>query len=249
MKKKNIVILGADGKVGSFISNHLKQLNHSVINSDLTNNSKKIEFICDLTKEFKVKNLIKKIEKKYKYVDCVINLTHYKGSGSKLQPNNNFFKAFENYDFDEWKKTLDVNLNGLFLASREFTKLFIKQKKGNFIFVSSTYGLVSPNKTIYGNSGINSPIGYAVTKSAITNFTRYLATHLGQYGIIANCLVPGGIEDKNQSNNFKKNYKKLTPLQRLSKLDDYKNVLSYLIDPGDYTTGSIVVVDGGWTAW
>tara|TARA_A100001015_G_scaffold283400_1_gene348669 strand:- start:262 stop:1014 length:753 start_codon:yes stop_codon:yes gene_type:complete len=250
MKHKNIVIIGSDGKFGNFISKHLSEnLNHHVINIDITNNKKQTDYICDITNEENVKDTIEKIREKYKSIDCLINFSHYKGSGSRLVPNNDFFKSIEDYPFEEWKKTLDVNLNGLFLTTKEFSKIFIKQKMGNFIFVSSTYGIVSPNKNIYGESGINSPIGYAVTKAGICNFTRYLATHLSEYGIIANCLVPGGIKDTSQNKEFINNYSNLTPLNRLSNLDDYVEPINFLIDPGKYYTGSILTVDGGWTAW
>ena len=249
MKHKIIVILGADGKLGNFISNTLKKNGHKLINIDISDNKKEVDYVCDITNEKNLKETVKKIKDKYERIDCVINFSHYKGSGTRLEPNNNFFSSIEDYPFEEWKKTLDVNLNGLFLSAKEFSRIFIKQKSGNFIFISSTYGIVSPNKKIYGNSGINSPVGYAVTKAGICNFTKYLATHLSEYGIIANCLVPGGIEDRAQKEEFIKKYSELTPLNRLSKLEDYVNVINYLIDPGKYTTGSIVTVDGGWTAW
>lgn len=249
MKHKNIVLLGSDGKLGNFISKNLKKNGHNIINIDISNHTKETDFICDITDEDSLKKTVNEIKNNYKIIDCLINFSHYKGSGSKLQPNNNFFSSIENYPFEEWKKTLDVNLNGLFLSTKEFSKIFIKQNSGNFIFISSTYGIVSPNKKIYGNSGINSPVGYAVTKAGICNFTKYIATHLSEYGIIANCLVPGGIEDTAQSKEFVEKYSNLTPLNRMSKLEDYISVINYLIEPGKYTTGSIVTVDGGWTAW
>ena len=250
MKSKNIAIIGSNGKLGNHISKFLSNnLKHNVINIDITNSKNQSNYVCDITSEENVKKTLENIRENYETIDCLINFAHYKGSGSKLEPNNNFFKSIEDYPFDEWKKTLDVNLNGLFLTTKEFSKIFIKQKKGNFIFVSSTYGIVSPNKNIYGDSGINSPIGYAVTKAGICNFTRYLATHLSKYGIIANCLVPGGIKDESQSKEFIRNYSNLTPVKRLSNLDDYEEAFKFLIEPGRYYTGSILTVDGGWTAW
>ena len=92
-----------------------------------------------------------------------------------------------------------------------------KQKSGVIVNTASTYGLVSPNKSIYKNSGINSPIAYAVTKAAIINFSRYLATHWADYGIRINTLSPGGVDNPGQSEDFKKNFSKLTPLNRLAK--------------------------------
>ena len=71
--------------------------------------------------------------------------------------------------------------------------------------MSSTYGIVSADKSIYGESGINSPVAYASSKGAIINLTRYMATHLCDYDIRVNCLSPGGVYN-NQSEEFVKNY-------------------------------------------
>ena len=115
---------------------------------------------------------------------------------------------------------------------------------------SSIYGKVSPNKAIYGKSGINSPVGYTATKAAIIGFTKYIAAHYGEKGLRANVLIPGGVENKSQSIFFKKNYSKLTPLKRMSKKNDYKEAVLFLVsDKSSYMTGSEIVIDGGWTIW
>ena len=115
--------------------------------------------------------------------------------------------------------------------------------------VSSTYGIVSPNKNIYGDSGINSPVAYATSKSAIIQLSKYLATHLAEKNIRVNTLSPGGVFN-NQSSEFIKNYEKLTPLGRMATVRDYDGPIVFLLsDSSSYMTGSNLVVDGGWTAW
>jgi len=63
--------------------------------------------------------------KKYKRINILINHSHYKGNFKKLDPNNNFFSKLENYPSNEWKKTIDVNLNGMFYLTKHFLKLLI----------------------------------------------------------------------------------------------------------------------------
>ena len=92
---------------------------------------------------------------------------------------------------------MDVNLNGLFLQ-QEFYRCCLKNKNSVILNTSSTYGKISPNKSIYGNSGINSPIGYATTKSAIIGFTKYLACHYADKGLRANILIPAASQIKNK---------------------------------------------------
>ena len=126
----------------------------------------------------------------------------------------------------------------------------MRQKKGNIINVSSTYGIVSPNKNIYGKSGINNPIGYSTTKGAIINFTKYIATHYSDYNIRANVISPGGVKNSMQSKEFVKNYNKNTPLQRLAEPWEYNEAFLFLAsDASSYMTGANLIVDGGWTAW
>lgn len=126
---------------------------------------------------------------------------------------------------------------------------FKKQKNGVIVNISSTYGNVSPNKSIYGNSGINAPVAYSSSKAAIINLTRYIATHMAEHGIRANVLSPGGVYN-NQTEEFLKNYKALTPLSRMATAEEYQGAILFLMsDASSYMTGANLVVDGGWTAW
>ena len=128
--------------------------------------------------------------------------------------------------------------------------MLLKNKRSVILNTSSTYGKVSPNKSIYGNSGINSPIGYATTKSAIIGFTKYLACHYADRGLRANILIPGGISNSKQKSKFKKNYAKLTPLGKMSDNSDYMETVLFMVsDASLYMTGAEVVVDGGFTSW
>jgi NAD(P)-dependent dehydrogenase (short-subunit alcohol dehydrogenase family) len=119
---------------------------------------------------------------------------------------------------------------------------------GVIVNFSSTYGLVSPDPRVYGASGINSPIAYAATKSALINMTRYIAVHW-RPKVRANVIAPGGVE-AGQDPAFIRNYEARTPLGRMARREDYQGTLLYMCSPASaYMTGSVVTVDGGWTAW
>jgi 2-deoxy-D-gluconate 3-dehydrogenase len=208
-------------------------------------------FESDITDEASVGAMVDAVIQAFGRIDVLVNCAHYKGSPRDLVPHGPFFARFEDYPLEIWKKTLDVNLTGLFLCCREVArKAMIPAKRGAIVTVSSTYGVGSPNPTIYGDSGINSPVGYATTKAAIVNFTRYLAVHLAPHGIRANCLSPGGVRHPKQAPEFVKNYTALTPLGRMAQADDYQGAALFLAsDASSYMTGANLVVDGGWTAW
>ena len=265
LKKKNAVVVGGLGQIGTNTVKILLEAgaNVEVIDFENKDTNKEFEKISnlykknnlifsklDITNEKEVNEKIKKTSKNFRSIDILINHAHYKGDTKTLKPYGEFFLPFENYPFDVWKKTLDVNLNGLFLITKAVGSYMKKQKYGVIVNTSSTYGIVSPNKSIYEDSGINSPISYAVTKAAILNFSRYLATHWAEYNIRVNTLSPGGVDNINQSFNFKKNYSTLTPLNRLANANEFQGAILFLVsDASSYMTGSNLVVDGGWTAW
>tara|TARA_B100000963_G_scaffold353101_1_gene367281 strand:+ start:1337 stop:2131 length:795 start_codon:yes stop_codon:yes gene_type:complete len=256
IENKIILVVGGSGQIGENLINFLITKKTKIINFDLIDSLKNLKtkknyffYKVDLKNHESIKKNLANIKNKFKKIDILINLAHYKGD-RKLKPFHSFFSEFHNYPDDLWKKNIDINLTSTFIITKEVLKIMLKNKKGTILNFSSTYGLVSPNYNIYGNSGINSPIGYTTTKSAIINFTKYIATHYGKKNIRANCISPGGIKNKNQSKKFVNEYTKLTPLGRLANPDEFNESVLFLIsDASSYMTGSNLIIDGGWTSW
>ena len=123
-----------------------------------------------------------------------------------------------------------------------------RENGGVIVNISSTYGVVSADPRVYGDSGINSPVAYAATKSGLLNFTRYLAVHW-RPKVRANVLIPGGVQN-NQDPDFIEEYCQRAPLGRMAQPEDYQGALLFMCsDASSYMTGSAITVDGGWTAW
>tara|TARA_B110000467_G_scaffold20936_1_gene18469 strand:+ start:50 stop:844 length:795 start_codon:yes stop_codon:yes gene_type:complete len=256
LSNKVIILTGASGLLGTEYAHGLSQAGANVVLADLNfktckklslNLNKKygvdsFPIKLDVTKTNSINTMIKKVIKKFLKIDILINNAIFSESG-------NTKTKFENYDLDIWKKGLDVNLTGPFLCCQEVGKIMKKQKNGNIINISSIYGLVSPDQRIYGNTKIIKSAMYAVTKSSILNFTRYLASYWREDGIRVNTLSLGGVEE-NQNPIFKKNYSNKTMIGRMAKKDEYVGGLIFLSsNASSYMTGSNLVIDGGWTAW
>ena len=112
---------------------------------------------------------------------------------------------FEKFPLKIWNDIMAVNLTGTFLCCQEIGPIMKKQKSGVIVNISSIYGIVGADQRIYGKSKYNSTAIYGVTKSAILNLTRYLASYWNNTGIRVNTLSLGGVEN-NHTSNFIKNY-------------------------------------------
>lgn len=253
LKEKVIILTGAAGLLGREYANILSEAGADVILVDiippvdiLTENYGTNPLPCqiDISDKKQVKEMCEEVIKRYGKIDVLINnAVGYVDRGKK------FFNKFEDYDIESWNKVLEINLTGTFLISQEVGKQMVKQGYGNIINVSSTYGLVGADQRIYGDSGINAPISYAVTKGGIINMTRFLAAYYEGKNIRVNTLSPGGVFN-NQNQEFVKNYEYKTILGRMADKKDYCGAMLFLCsNASSYMTGANLIIDGGWTAW
>nr|MCU0339228.1 SDR family oxidoreductase [Spirosomataceae bacterium] len=159
---------------------------------------------------------------------------------------------FENYPLDLLRKSVDVNLTGTIIVTQAVCRQMLQQGHGNIINVASTYSVVAPNQSLYDfGQGIQNykPIDYIASKSFIPNFTRYIATFYASEGIRCNAIVPHGILN-NHDDAFLSNFAQLSPLGRMCDRDELRGPFTLLAsDESSYMTGSVLMVDGGWTAW
>ena len=221
-----IIITGSEGFIGKELVNHL-QKNHQILKLDLSLGH-------DLTDEKFVKSWFKK-NKANSLINCFAMNDHVDNKRKKQTLFNIPLDSFSNY--------LNVNLIALFSVCREFAR---NNKKGSIVNFSATTGIVSARPDLY--NGSHKHIGYSVSKAGVINLTKYLATHLGP-SIRVNCVAPGGVKFK-QDSNFIKKYSKHTPLGRMMKKNELNSLIEFLSsENSSYVTGAVMVIDGGWTIW
>ena len=165
---------------------------------------------------------------------------------------------FERYPESAWDVMMQSHLKSALVVSQSFLTAYRASKRdaGSIINVSSTYGVVSPDQSMYdvqrrGGREWFKPVGYSVAKSGMLNFTRWLAEYCAheRLGVRVNSLVPGGVQEDGHPPEFVAEYEKRTPLGRMAREDDYNGAIVFLASRASaYMTGATLVVDGGWTA-
>lgn len=241
LKNKVIVITGGSGLIGKSICSELISYDSISINADINvvDNLEASEIYCDVTNIKSIKNAINKIVIKYGKIDGWINNAYPRTSDWGL--------GFENISSESWNKNVDLQLNSVFNCCQSILELMKKQKFGSIVNVSSIYGLVGPDFTVYNGTNMTMPAAYSAIKGGVINFTRYLASLYGQYGVRVNTVSPGGIYD-NQPEIFVRQYCDKVPMKRMGLPSDISGPISFLLsDASKYITGHNLIVDGGWT--
>jgi len=161
---------------------------------------------------------------------------------------------FETYPEASFDRIMEVNVKGSFLCCQVFGAAMAEAGNGSIVNISSTYGVGSPCQDMYEyrrqrGETFFKPVAYSVSKSAVLNLTRYLATYWGEKGVRVNTLTFGGVSN-NQEQAFLDEYSRRVPVRRMADEDEYNGAVVYLMsDESSYMTGSNMVIDGGWTAW
>lgn len=125
--------------------------------------------------------------------------------------------------------------------------------QASVINISSMYGMVSPDPSIYGDSGHNSPPYYGAAKAAILQYTRYAAVHLAEEKIRVNAISPGPFPKAKVAQTMPGLWDTLnrkSPMKRVGQPQEIGGAAVFLAsDAASYVTGINLPVDGGWTAW
>jgi len=152
--------------------------------------------------------------------------------------------AIDALEYSEFKSVMDVNVNGVWLASKAVIPYMKQAGGGRIINIASTLGLVGmANRTPYTSS-----------KGAVVQMTRALGLELAPFNINVNAICPGPfltemnipIADTDEAKNF---IIGATALARWGELQEIQGAAIFLAsDAASYMVGSVLTVDGGWTA-
>jgi len=193
------------------------------------NGGQSIHVQGDVSRSEDVRRLIKSTLDKFQRIDILVN-----NAGVLFA--DDFLEAKE----DTWNKTIDINLKGAYLCSKEAAPTMLKQKRGKIIMVSSISGLYHPSAMNY--------VEYVVSKAGLNGLTKALALKLGPI-ITVNAICPGYIKTEMVAHEDVEMERRLieeTALKRYGKPEDVASAAVFLASrEADFITGELLIVAGG----
>jgi NAD(P)-dependent dehydrogenase (short-subunit alcohol dehydrogenase family) len=193
--------------------------------------------LMDVTDSERVTQVADELVARYGKIDILVNNAGIARSETPA----------ENVTDEHWLNVLDVNLNGTFWCCRAFGKHMLAAKAGNIVNIGSMSGFIvnKPQEQSY----------YNASKAAVHHLTKSLAAEWGARGVRVNAVAPTYIETP--LNAFVKNSPLMydawiggTPMGRMGRADEIASAVLFLAsEAASLMTGSIVVVDGGYTCW
>ncbi|WP_278925355.1 SDR family NAD(P)-dependent oxidoreductase [Staphylococcus auricularis] len=244
LKNKVAIVTGGSSGIGEATVRLFSQEGASVVIADisesgkeladeLNNNGGKAMFIkTDVTQEKDIMNLIEQTVEQYGKLDIM-----YANAGVAIDA-----PATE-LSYDSWKKTIDINLSGVFLSDKYAIAQFKKQNsKGVIVNAGSIHSFVA----------LPTPTAYSSAKGGVKLLTQNLCTAYAKDGIRINAVCPGYVDTpllKEADDEKKKTLEKLHPQGRLGTPQEVaKAVLFLASDDSTFVNGTTLLVDGGYTA-
>jgi NAD(P)-dependent dehydrogenase (short-subunit alcohol dehydrogenase family) len=249
LKNQIAVVTGAGRGIGFEIARALGEAGATiaVLEIDQTNGREAVEkltneryraelFPLDVTDSKAVKQVADAVLKKYGKVDVLVNNAGYADNIDATA-----------YGDEEYYKLMRINLDGVFFCCRAFGGHMIAARRGSVVNIGSMSGII-----------VNKPqpqAPYNASKAAVHHLTKSLACEWAKFGVRVNAVAPGYIATAmtlrgRQRKEWSACWDEMTPFARSGEPSEVATAVLFLAsEAASYITGSVLSVDGGYTAW
>lgn len=195
----------------------------------------------DVTDEAQVKAAMQEIAATFGRIDILVNNAGVSHVGNLLETS-----------VDDWERVMRVNAFGVFLCAREAVRQMLDQNPQGGVIVNMA--------SVAGMIGVERRLPYSTSKGAVISLTRSIAIDYVTQGIRCNAICPGTVDTPFVAGYLARNFPgreeevrqqlhARQPLGRMGRPDEIASAALYLAaDESSFVTGSLLVIDGGWTA-
>lgn len=241
------VVTGGAGQIGREIVRGLEERGARVAVFDL----KVEQFRVDVTDRRAIEDATAEVTREFGVPHVLVNAAALDSPPDAPPEEAGPVESYPEKSFDD---VMNVNVKGTFLCCQAIGARMAAEGRGSIVNVSSIYGMLSPVQDLYDfrrrqGETFFKPVAYSVSKSALYNLTRYLATYWAKSGVRVNTLTLAGVWN-DQPREFVDAYTARMPLGRMADAREVVGPVVFLAsDASSYVTGANLVADGGWSAW
>lgn len=250
LKDRIAVVTGSGGAIGREIALTFARNGADIVVNDIAEDAgqrvvREIESLgrralfvrADVGDPEQMRSMAEEVRRVFGRLDILVN-----NAGINVGPEDR--KPVHQFSEENWRRIVNTDLNGIFYCSRPIVERMIERKGGKIVNIASIVGLVP----------LRLQCAFAAAKAGVINLTRAMALELAPHGINVNAIAPGSILMEGTKQLFYNDPAKTEdllshiPLHRPGTPADVANAALFLVaDEASYLTGSVLVVDGGWT--
>ena len=183
----------------------------------------------DVTKADQIANALTNVVARTPHIDILVNNAGYLGR----------YRPFEQFDADEWRHIVDVNLLGVFEVTRQILSLMRRAGRGRIVNMGS----------LAGKEGLPNLAAYSAASAGVIAFTKALSREVCDTDIRVNCVAPGPIDTdliRSLGNELVDGMIAKSPLRRLGRVDEVAGIVLWLCSNASaFNTGAVFDMSGG----